>query len=173
MVVSDLTRCAVFCALPFVDTAAGIVVLAGVADIATGFFRPAVYAGLPNLVPDDELPAANSLLQAVENLAASKTKTAIDWLVRASGDPRQVVAGKAIASLQTMTGMKFTLREQWEPWWKANRDTFAFPEKADGAPPAPVAPAPPRPEPPPPAPAAPAVPPAPPRPAPASVGPSP
>ena len=69
MVVSDLTRCAVFCALPFVDTAAGIVVLAGVAGIATGFFRPAVYAGLPNLVPDDELPAANSLLQAVENLA--------------------------------------------------------------------------------------------------------
>ena len=37
--------------------------------IATGFFRPAAYAGLPNLVPDDELTNANSLLQAVETLA--------------------------------------------------------------------------------------------------------
>jgi len=69
MVVSDLMRCAVFALLPFVNSAAGIVVLAGIAGVATGFFRPAVYAGLPNLVPDDELPEANSLLQAVENLA--------------------------------------------------------------------------------------------------------
>ena len=38
------------------------------AGIATGFFRPAVYAGLPNLVDDDDLPNANSLLQTVENL---------------------------------------------------------------------------------------------------------
>ena len=40
----------------------------GVVGIATGFFRPAVYAGMPNLVDDEELPNANSLLQAVENL---------------------------------------------------------------------------------------------------------
>jgi MFS family permease len=69
MVGSDLARFAVFGALPFVDTAAGIVALAGVAGVATGFFRAAVYAGLPNLVPDDELPNANSLLQTVETLA--------------------------------------------------------------------------------------------------------
>ena len=69
MVVSDLVRCGVFVALPFVDSAAGIVVLAGVAGVATGFFRPAVFAGLPNLVPEDELTNANSLLQTVETLA--------------------------------------------------------------------------------------------------------
>lgn len=69
MIVSDVVRFAVFCALPFVDSAGAIVALAGVAGVATGFFRPAVYAGLPNLVADDELPAANSLLQAVENVA--------------------------------------------------------------------------------------------------------
>ena len=34
---------------------------------ATGFFRPAVYAGLPNLVPDALLEDANALLQGVEN----------------------------------------------------------------------------------------------------------
>ena len=42
--------------------------LAGIQGIATGFFRPAVYAGMPNLVTDEELPEATSLLQTVENL---------------------------------------------------------------------------------------------------------
>ena len=69
MVFSDLARVGVFVALPFVDEPAGIVALAGVAGIATGFFRPAVYAGLPNLVPDKELTNANSLLQTVETIA--------------------------------------------------------------------------------------------------------
>jgi MFS family permease len=67
MIASDLSRVAVFAALPFVDSPVGIVALAAVAGIATGFFRPAAYAGLPNLVPDDELTNANSLLQTVEN----------------------------------------------------------------------------------------------------------
>lgn len=69
MIVSDLVRVGVFAALVFVDDPATIVVLAGVAGIATGFFRPAVYAGLPNLVPDEELTNANSLLQTIETLA--------------------------------------------------------------------------------------------------------
>ena len=69
MVASDLVRCAVFCLLPFTTEPWQIVALAGVAGFATGFFRPAVYAGLPNLVADEDLPSANSLLQGVENLA--------------------------------------------------------------------------------------------------------
>ncbi len=69
MIASDLVRCGVFAALPFVDRPAGIVALAGVAGAATGFFTPAVYAGLPNLVPEEELTNANSLLQTVETLA--------------------------------------------------------------------------------------------------------
>jgi len=69
MVASDLVRVGVFAALPFVDEPAAIVGLAAVAGIATGFFRPAVYAGLPNLVPDEELTNANSLLQTVETIA--------------------------------------------------------------------------------------------------------
>lgn len=69
MVVADLVRAAVFCALPFVGSPTAIVALAGIAGIATGFFRPAVYAGLPNLVDDDDLTEANSLFASVENLA--------------------------------------------------------------------------------------------------------
>ncbi len=69
MIVSDVVRFGVFAALPFVSNPYAIVALAGVAGIATGFFRPAAFAGLPNLVPDDELTNANSLVQTVETLA--------------------------------------------------------------------------------------------------------
>jgi MFS family permease len=68
LVGADLARFGVFALLPFTTSATQVVVLATVAGIATGFFRPAVYAGLPNLVSDEDLPQANSLLQAVDNL---------------------------------------------------------------------------------------------------------
>jgi MFS family permease len=66
MVAADLLRCAVFIALPFANSPKLIIALAGVAGFATGFFRPAVYAGLPNLVTDSELPSANALVQSIE-----------------------------------------------------------------------------------------------------------
>ena len=69
LVGADLIRCGVFLLLPFTSSPGAIVLLAAVAGFATGFFRPAVYAGMPNLVVDDDLPQANSLLQASENLA--------------------------------------------------------------------------------------------------------
>jgi MFS family permease len=68
LVGADLSRFAVFAVLPFTTSATQVVLLATAAGIATGFFRPAVYAGLPNLVSDNDLPQANSLLQAVDNL---------------------------------------------------------------------------------------------------------
>ncbi len=68
MVASDLTRLAVYCALPFAGSPAVVVALAGVAGLATGFFRPAVYAGMPNLVAERDLPQANGLFQTIENL---------------------------------------------------------------------------------------------------------
>jgi MFS family permease len=66
MVAADLLRCAVFIALPFANSPKLIIALAGVAGFATGFFRPAVYAGLPNRVTDSELPSANALVQSIE-----------------------------------------------------------------------------------------------------------
>ena len=69
MIASDLVRCGVFAALPFVDSPAAIVVLAGVSGVATGFFVPAANAAIPNLVPEDELVNANSLWVTVETLA--------------------------------------------------------------------------------------------------------
>ena len=68
LVVSDLIRAAVFAVLPLADRPGSIVGLALVAGAATSFFRPAVYSGIPNLVTDGRLPAANSLVQSAENL---------------------------------------------------------------------------------------------------------
>lgn len=71
LVAADLARAAVFCALPFATSSLQIVVLALVAGVATSFFQPAVYAGLPNLVDEEELPSANGLLQGATNLTAA------------------------------------------------------------------------------------------------------
>jgi len=67
MIGSDLVRFGAFAALTFTTDATQIVVLAAVVGVATGFFRPAVYAAVPNLVEDEDLPGANSLLQTVDN----------------------------------------------------------------------------------------------------------
>ena len=67
LVVADAVRAGVFFVLPFTTTATQIVALAFVAGIATSLFRPAVYAGLPNLVSDADLPQANGLLQTADN----------------------------------------------------------------------------------------------------------
>jgi MFS family permease len=69
MVAADLLRAAVFAALPFAGSAGAIVALALVAGVATGFFRPAVYAGVPNLVDEELLGPANALLQTIENVS--------------------------------------------------------------------------------------------------------
>jgi MFS family permease len=83
MVVSDLGRLAVFAVLPFTSSAAAVVALAVVAGIGNAFFRPAVLAGLPNLVTDEELPQANALLQLV------------DWATTAAGP---IVGGAIVAA---------------------------------------------------------------------------
>ena len=85
MIASDLLRVAVFAALPFADSAALIVALAAVAGFATGFFRPAVYAGLPNLVRDEDLAVANSVLQTIENAAWALGPILGGLLVAATG----------------------------------------------------------------------------------------
>ncbi len=68
LIAADILRAAVFLALPFADGALAIVLLALAAGVATSLFRPASYAGLPNLIADKDLPEANGLLQTAENL---------------------------------------------------------------------------------------------------------
>ena len=68
LVGADLTRIAVFVLLAFAVRPWQIVALALLAGIATGFARPAAYAGLPNLVDEATLPQANSLLRTADQL---------------------------------------------------------------------------------------------------------
>ena len=85
MIASDLVRVAIFAVLPFANGPGAIVVLAAAAGFATGFFRPALYAGLPNLLPDEDLPQANSLLSTIENVAWALGPVLGGLLVAATG----------------------------------------------------------------------------------------
>jgi MFS family permease len=85
MIASDLCRLGVFAALPFADTPSAIVLLAVVAGIGNAFFRPAVLAGVPNLVPASELSASNALLQLVDWTATALGPVLGALLVAASG----------------------------------------------------------------------------------------
>ena len=71
IVAADLLRLVVFAVLPFAGSATEILVLAGIAGVANAFFRPAVLAGVPNLLDAGELAAGTSLLQATEWLATA------------------------------------------------------------------------------------------------------
>lgn len=85
MVAADLVRAAAFAALPFAPGPLAIVLLALVAGVATTLFRPAVYAGLPNLVDDADLPRANGFLQRADNLT-----WALGALAAGPSSPRSV-----------------------------------------------------------------------------------
>jgi MFS family permease len=85
MIASDLVRFGVFAALPFVHSALGIVLLAAVAGMAWSVFRPALYAGVPNLVEEDDVTSANALLQAIENGTSALGPPLAGLLVAAQG----------------------------------------------------------------------------------------
>jgi ENTS family enterobactin (siderophore) exporter len=62
-----------------------IVALAFLAGVATGFARPAAYAGLPNLVPAESLSRANSLVRTAEQLTITIGTLLGGIVVAASG----------------------------------------------------------------------------------------
>src|SRR4051794_24019408 len=82
----DFFRPGVFCALPFATGPGMIVGLAAVAGLANGFFRPASYAGIPNLVGEDRLAEANSLLSVVES-ASWTIGPLVGGLITAAASP--------------------------------------------------------------------------------------
>ena len=128
MIVSDVVRAGVFCALPFVDEPAAIVALAGVNGIATGFFRPAVWAGLPNLVDDEDLEQANSLLSTVEHVAWMVGPIAAGGLLAVSGPSATywINAGTFVVSALLVTRIPARLLQSEESLsrghWRDVRD---------------------------------------------------
>jgi MFS family permease len=117
LVTADLARAAVFCALPFAGGALEIVLLALAAGIATSFFRPTVYAGLPNLVSDRDLPQANGLLQTADNLTWATGALLGGALVAVAGPDLAywVNAASFLVSAVLLLRIRQTLEEAREP----------------------------------------------------------
>jgi MFS family permease len=85
LVGADVMRVGAFVLLALADRPWQIVALAFVAGAATGFARPAAYAGLPNLVAADDLPRANSLLRTADQLTITAGTLLGGVVVAASG----------------------------------------------------------------------------------------
>jgi MFS family permease len=117
LVAADLFRAAVFCLLPFADDTLRIVLLALAAGIATSLFRPAVYAGLPNLVSDRDLPQANGLLQTADNLTWAAGALVGGALVAASGPDLAywVNAASFVVSAALLLRIRQSLEEERQP----------------------------------------------------------
>jgi MFS family permease len=117
LIAADVFRALVFCVLPFADGTLQIVLLALAAGIATSFFRPAVYAGLPNLVSDRDLPQANGLLQTAENLTWAAGALLGGALVAAAGPDLAywVNAASFLVSAALLLRIRQTLEEAREP----------------------------------------------------------
>ena len=96
MIASDLVSVGVFVALSFASSAGQIVALAALAGFATGFFRPATYAGLPDLVAEADLPSANSLLRSTTHLT-TVVGTLIGGAVVAASSPDVSYAINAVS----------------------------------------------------------------------------
>lgn len=113
LVAADLLRAGVFCVLPFATSAAQIVGLALIIGVATSLFRPAVFAGLPNLVADDDLGHANGILQSGENFAWAVGAIAGGALVAASGSDAAywLNAGTFVVSALFILGIRQSLEE--------------------------------------------------------------
>jgi MFS family permease len=114
LVAADVLRAGVFCVLPFATSAAQIVGLALIIGVATSLFRPAVFAGLPNLVADDDLGHANGILQSAENFAWAVGALAGGALVAASGPDAAywLNAGTFVVSALFILGIRQSLEEQ-------------------------------------------------------------
>lgn len=134
---SGEVRAAAAVALARIDREKGRGALWGVMDDDLARVRCATLGALPALYPDlAEETAVAALsdadwrprIQAVQNLRAIETKTAVDALVRATADVRPVVANEAMGRLRELSGKKFTLPEQWKLWWAEAREAFEFPE---------------------------------------------
>jgi MFS family permease len=131
LITADLARAAVFATLPFATSALQIVLLAFAAGVATSFFRPAVYAGLPNLVSDRDLPQANGIVQTADNLTWAIGSLAGGALVAAAGTDVAygLNAVSFLVSAALIVRIRQSLEEAREPTagrWREIADGFSL-----------------------------------------------
>lgn len=128
---ADLVRLGVFVGLAFTTSSAQIVGLAAVAGFATGFFRPAVLAGLPNLVEDADLGDANSMLRSIEYVGWT-LGTLLGGVIAATSGPHLAYwlnAGSFLVSalfiLRIADSLLQSAKAETRGYWLDVRDGFA------------------------------------------------
>jgi MFS family permease len=94
-VIADAARALAFAGIFFAPSFAFTVALALVAGIGTALFKPAVLAGLPNLVDDERLPAATSLYGAIADLGHTLGPALAGAALLVTG-PRELLLANAI-----------------------------------------------------------------------------
>jgi MFS family permease len=85
LVAVELVGAAVFVALVFADSLAGLLALAAVAGIGGSILRPGIRAAVPSLVDEDDLPRANSLVRSAGAVAILAGPPVAGLLVAAGG----------------------------------------------------------------------------------------
>jgi MFS family permease len=113
VVASDLFRAAIFCVIPFASSSLQIVLFALAAGVATSCFRPAVYAGIPNLVDPADLPRANGWVQSAENVTLALGPVLGGLLVAWTGpDPAYLLnAASFVVSAALILRIRRTMEE--------------------------------------------------------------
>ena len=131
LISADLVRLGVFIGLAFTTSAGQVVALAAVAGFATGFFRPAVLAGLPNLVEDADLNDANSMLRSIEYVGWT-AGTLLGGAIAATSGPHLAYwlnSGSFLVSalliLQIADSLLQSARAESRGYWRDVTDGFS------------------------------------------------
>jgi len=94
-VIADAARALAFAGIWLAPSFALTVAFALVAGVGTALFKPAVLAGLPNLVDDERLPAATSLYGAIADLGHTLGPALAGAALLVTG-PRELLLANAI-----------------------------------------------------------------------------
>jgi len=94
-VIADVLRAAVFVGLGFTSSFALIAALALLAGVGTALFKPAILAGLPSMVEEDNLPAATSLYGAINDLGHTVGPALAAAVLFVAGAPAVMLANGA------------------------------------------------------------------------------
>src|SRR4051812_14600352 len=94
-VIADAARALAFAGIWLAPSFAVTVALALVAGVGTALFKPAVLAGLPNLVDDERLPAATSLYGAIADLGHTLGPALAGAALLVTG-PRELLLANAV-----------------------------------------------------------------------------
>jgi MFS family permease len=101
-VIADVLRAFVFVALGVASSFVLIVALALLAGVGTALFRPAILAGLPSMVEEDNLPAATSLYGAINDLGHTVGPALAAGVLFVAGAPAVMFANGATFALSAL-----------------------------------------------------------------------